>query len=77
MAAITCPDLSAGEPARVPPAPRMLPDLATLDDQELLGIARSLPPASQRRVSCWSSVTGAWCGCACSDTGAAPSRPRT
>src|SRR5450755_3563750 len=49
MAAITCVDVSAGEAVRLPPAPRMLPDLATLDDQELLGIARSLPPASQRR----------------------------
>ena len=49
MAAITCVDVSAGEPVRVPPAPRVLPDLATLDDQELLGIAQSLPPASQRR----------------------------
>ena len=49
MAATTCAKISAGEPARVPPAPRVLPDLATLDDQELLGIARSLPPASPRR----------------------------
>ena len=49
MAATTCAEVSAGEPARAPPAPRVLPDLATLDDQELLGIARSLPSASPRR----------------------------
>jgi RNA polymerase sigma-B factor len=29
----------------------VLPDLATLDDQELLGIAQSLPSASQRRAA--------------------------
>ena len=51
MAATTCAKVSAGEPARVPPAPRVLPDLATLDDQELLGIARSLPSASPRRAA--------------------------
>ncbi len=49
MAATTCAEVSAGEPARAPPAPRVLPDLATLDAQELLGIARSLPSASPRR----------------------------
>jgi RNA polymerase sigma-B factor len=49
VAATTCAEVSAGEPARAPPAPRVLPDLATLDDQELLGIARSLPSASPRR----------------------------
>ena len=48
MAATTCAEVPAGEPA---PVPRVLPDLATLDDQELLGIAQSLPSASQRRAA--------------------------
>jgi RNA polymerase sigma-B factor len=49
MAAVAWLEISAREPVRVPAAPPTVRDLAELDDHELLGIARSLPAASQRR----------------------------
>ena len=41
------------------------------------GPPRMPPSAAQRRASCWSAATAAWCGHASSDTGKAPSPPRT
>jgi RNA polymerase sigma-B factor len=60
MAAFSSTTASGGASVRVPhvPASRMLQNLAGLDDQELLGILRSLPRSSERRAAVCELLVG-------------------
>jgi RNA polymerase sigma-B factor len=60
MAAFSSATASGGESVRVPPVPArgILQGLTGLDDQELLGILRSLPRSSERRAAACELLVG-------------------
>jgi RNA polymerase sigma-B factor len=60
MATVSSTTASAAETAQVLPAPagRIRPDLAGLDDRELLDIVRSLPRSSERRAAACELLVG-------------------
>jgi hypothetical protein len=60
MAAFSSAIASGGESVRVPPVPAggLHHVLAGLDDQELLGILRSLPRSSERRAAACEVLVG-------------------
>jgi RNA polymerase sigma-B factor len=60
MAAISSKSATAAEPARVllAPAGEIRQDLAGLDDLELLGMVRALPPSSERRAAACDLLVG-------------------